>query len=462
MTQNAISAPIRLLFEGLYSSLVNAVALFWRARIFVKTRIFNQAVSERALRRSGIWDRAFEQKLRAFQKLPGRAIWIHAVSLGEAQTALGLIDLLSERLNLVKFALSSGTETGFAAMSAIGSKHRALALYLPFDLTRLMRPLIEQIAPKIALFVEGDIWLNLLKELSKDEIFTAVVSAKISPLSMRRLHPFRALLPLYWDHLDLICAQSENLKQQLKRLNAPSERLIASGNLKLSNALPQLDRAFSDKLRDQIGCLGDEIFIVLASTHEKEELLLISNLFPLLQKYRRLHLIIAPRHPHRCRALAKALDPLFGAVTLSHLTRSPSNRCARPGPARLHLIEQTGHLTDCYRLAKLAIVGGSFVKGIGGHNVFEPMQAQVPPLFGPHMEGQVELAALALKYRAGVQISHLKLRHQIDQILGDDSELAALRVGCAQAVKGASGSLQATWQALDMRGAFASFEKRVQ
>ncbi len=461
MISKAISASIRLLFEGLYSVLVNAVALFWHARIFVKTRIFKQAVSKRVLMRSGVWNVAFEQKLRAFQKLPGCAIWIHAVSLGEAQTALGLIELLSERLKFVKFALSSGTETGFAAMSSISSKNRAFALYLPFDLARLMRPLIEQIAPKVALFVEGDVWLNLLKELSKDEVFTAVVSAKISPRSMRRLFPFRALLPLYWDHLDLICAQSENLERQFKELNAPSERLITSGNLKLSNALPPLDRAFSDKLRDQIGCQGDESYIVLASTHEKEELLLISHLFPLLQKYPRLHLIIAPRHPNRCRALAKALS-LFGAVTLSQPTRSPSAQCARAAPARLHLIEQTGHLTDCYRLAKLAIVGGSFVKGIGGHNIFEPMQAQVPPLFGPHMEGQIELTALALNCRAGVQISHLKLRHQIDQILSDDSELAALKVGCAQAVEGACGSLQATWQALEKRGAFASFDKPVQ
>lgn len=453
MSKNGALSPFRALFCAVYFGAIRAVLFFGRASILVKKHLFGRPPSDKSARRLGIQSPLFEQKLKDFSALDGSTVWIHAVSLGEAKAALGLINLLALHFPKAKFALSTSTETGFAEMSRISAGAKTLALYLPIDEMHLMRSLIDQISPKLALFVEGDIWLNFLKVLAQKKAFTAVVSAKISTRSFNRLRPFKAILSLYWDHLDLICTQSENTKAQLQQLNAPVDRLITTGNLKLSNELPSVDQDFFKALMHQIGSDQDASFIVLASTHPGEEQLLIKALVPLLRKYSHLHLIIVPRHPARCTALAKALGLEFGsATTHSKGSFRPSNPSAR-----LHLIEQSGHLTDCYRVAKLAIVGGSFIKGTGGHNIFEPMLVPTPPFFGPHMENQSELVALAVEFRAGQQSTPIELCHRIDEILSDESKLLALHSGCKQAVASARGSLKATWRALERRGAFLPF-----
>src|SRR5206468_11830184 len=52
--------------------------------------------------------------------------------------------------------------------------------------------------------------------------------------------------------------------------------------------------------------------------------------------------------------------------------------------AEVLLLDTLGELSSFYRAAALAFVGGSLVKGPGGHSVIEPALARVPVCFGPY------------------------------------------------------------------------------
>jgi len=78
------------------------------------------------------------------------------------------------------------------------------------------------------------------------------------------------------------------------------------------------------------------------------------------------------------------------------------------------LVEEMGILPICYQLSELAIVGGSFIPWIGGHNVYEPVQAGIPVIFGLYMNTQQELADLVLSAKAGLQVPIEHLRKAIE------------------------------------------------
>ena len=68
------------------------------------------------------------------------------------------------------------------------------------------------------------------------------------------------------------------------------------------------------------------------------------------------------------------------------------------------LVDAMGVLRQCYQLASVAIVAGSFTSKVGGHNILEPLYYDVPVIFGPYMFGQPELLELVLDYDAGLQV----------------------------------------------------------
>ena len=394
-------------------------------------------------------------RLRAFARLPGPTVWIHAASLGEVKAARDLLAQLQREFPHIKCALSTLTQTGYEELQRISAqRERLLPLYLPIDLPRYLRPLVGPIAPQVLIVVEGDVWLNFLRSVRSHGAFVTIVSGKVSARSARRLQWVRSCLTAYWSRIDLICAQSIDQMRRLLALGVPKTKLQDTGNLKLDQSPPNSDEEFQSALLRQMRWIPGDVAVLIASTHAPEELRLVRALWPLMQRFPHLHLVLAPRHPERFLRIAAQLEAAFGPITLWSKRHTRPFDVTQPGRTQLHLIDALGHLSDCYRMAKLAIVGGSFVEGIGGHNLFESIHVHTPVLFGPYMAQQNELAALTLRHRAGLQIPLGDVQKTVERLLEDEEEVADLQRGCARAVESARGTLARTWLALECAGAF--------
>jgi 3-deoxy-D-manno-octulosonic-acid transferase len=87
------------------------------------------------------------------------------------------------------------------------------------------------------------------------------------------------------------------------------------------------------------------------------------------------------------------------------------------GKERVLLIDTIGLLTTCFQLSECAIIGGSYLPGVGGHNIFEPIQAHIPVLFGPYMETQPDLTKLVVTAQAGIQSEAQELSNHLLDLL---------------------------------------------
>ncbi|HSX12306.1 MAG TPA: 3-deoxy-D-manno-octulosonic acid transferase, partial [Rhabdochlamydiaceae bacterium] len=177
-------------------------------------------------------------------------------------------------------------------------------------------------------------------------------------------------------------------------------------------------------------------------THPKEEELLLSALKPLWQTIPQLKVLIAPRHPERFVSVVSQLKE-EGYRVRAYSETAPNH------DAQVIVIDAMGILQTLYQLADLALVGGSFVPGIGGHNIFEPIQFGIPTLFGMHMESQLDLVNLVLDQRAGIQLSSSDLLKTILDLLQNSEKRAELSMSALQSAAEARGATHRTLEILE-------------
>ncbi len=186
--------------------------------------------------------------------------------------------------------------------------------------------------------------------------------------------------------IDHLCLQGETHKSRFASLYVPKEKMTVTGNLKLSiPTVPPTKEQVSEYAKE-FGIKPEDKVVTLASTHPGEEELIL----PHLKGWK---VLLAPRHLER----------------LSSLKKFQSENVV--------FVEKMGVLPICFALSKVAIIGGSFVPGIGGHNIFEPIQSEIPVLFGPFMETQQELVKLILEAKAGIQTPAEQLAEKILEAL---------------------------------------------
>lgn len=316
-------------------------------------------------------------QLPKIKRKKGTLFWIHAVSVGESKAAVPLIRELQKRNPKSQFVISTGTCTGLSeakrSLPDLDSHFR-----LPIDATWLMKPLVENLNPTHFFLIETDIWPNLLYSLKKNGTSSHLVSAKMSEKSFRRYKLFPAFAKSQMSYFDDICLQSE----EYRKCFAPyyKGKLSVTGNLKWDSIAIETPKNQNKKLT-----------ITLGSTHPGEEKLLLESLKNVPAK-----IYVVPRHPERFPEVAAIVKEYPNAL----------------------LIDKMGVLCSYYAESDIAIVGGSFLPGVGGHNIFEPLAYGTPVIFGPHMWSQKEMTRLALESEAGAQCIAQELPETIEKMMG--------------------------------------------
>lgn len=360
----------------------------------------------------------------------GKRIWIHAVSLGEVKATRALIDNLCKSDATLHLLVTTSTATGYEE-ACCSFSNRALVRYFPLDFSWTMRRWIRSFRPNLLIFVEGDLWPNLMREAQSLQVKTALVSGKISEKSAKRFCLFRALSRRLFDSLDLLCVQNEEYRDRFAQfVNRP---IHVSGNMKLDLEPISIDSA---AIRRRFALRDEQIAITISSTHAPEEKELLTVLRPLWEHIPDLAVFLAPRHPERFEAVASLLHQMK-----IPFCRWNENRNQEP----LILVDAMGQLPLCYGVSSAAIVAGSFSSRKGGHNVLEPCLYGCPVLFGPHMHAQKELAKIALQYGVGRQVSEDLL---VSTLFEWFESLAPLRSNALRLIEKNRGSTLRTVQML--------------
>jgi len=364
----------------------------------------------------------------------GRRIWVHSISVGETKAVAPLIQQLQEKVPDVSVVISTVSETGLeeAKRSIQSADHY---FYFPLDFSWIIRGLMKKIKPDLLILVEGDFWFNLI-DLAPHAV---LVNGRISEKSLSRFKKVSFFSKRLFGKMELLCVQSERYAQRFTELGVDPKRIVVTGNLKFDQLQHPIDKS---KWRHDLGLLPTDRILTLASTHDPEEELLLDALSPLLKEFPTLKILIVPRHPERFNDVATLLEKKgIDFIRYSNPVKDPQKR--------IILVDAMGILNNCYQLSELAIVGGSFITRLGGHNIFEPAALGIPVLFGPSMYSQKDLVELVLHAGAGQQVTIHSLPSAVQEILTySPSPMHSAGLKLASQVHG---STLRTFQALESR-----------
>ena len=375
----------------------------------------------------GLVDRSYWHKLKerfgfGYRKLE-RSIWVHAVSVGEVVAAVPLIRTLLSDYPERTILVTTVTPTGAERVSTIFGETVQHA-YIPFETPDAIARFFDANRPELAMIMETEIWPNLYHGCGVRQIPLVLISARISPKSVRS---YRRLLPLFRDTLSygiIIAAQTEADAGRFLSLGAAKERTRVTGNIKFDIDLPEIVAVEGRALREAL--FPNRPVWVAASTHDGEESIVLDAHAAVLEQRPDALLILVPRHPQRFTAV-RALVEQRGFDIVTRTAQTPVAPCVP-----VFLGDTMGELLLCYAAADAAFVGGSLVP-VGGHNLLEPAAIGVPMISGPHVFNGEEIARLFMSTDACLSVDSAEaLAATVLRILDEDG-LSARMVSEARA-----------------------------
>jgi 3-deoxy-D-manno-octulosonic-acid transferase len=339
----------------------------------------------RRMLRRGNFREHFAQRLGRFRAgermrfANGRWIWIHSISVGETLLALKLAREIRAQTPAFQIALSVTTSTGFALAQESAPEWLAV-LYNPIDTPRYVRATLDLIRPERLLLIEGEVWPNLVAACCARNIPVALVNARLSPRSERRLRAARNWAGPIFRLLEMVTVPEHADVARWMSLGVLRERIHVTGSIKF-DATDGTDASRVAEFRALLARLGvkdDARLLLGGSTWAPEEKALAEISLRLRVEFPDLFLILVPRHIERAPEIVRALAPLPLRMA----------RRTAPEPCDVLLVDTTGELRDWYALADVVFVGKSLpgVTQTGGQNPAEAAALGTPVLCGPHME----------------------------------------------------------------------------
>jgi len=308
----------------------------------------------------------------------GALVWLHAASVGELLAVLPLIERIREQ----GFAIltTTGTLTS-AKLAAERLPKGAIHQFVPLDAPRFVTRFLNHWRPDLALFVESDLWPNLITGISDRGIPLMLVNGRLSERSFNTWRRVPSTISTLLNRFDLCLAQSPSHAERYRDLGAP--RVTTTGNLKLDGPQPPADE---EKLRPLRFSIGHRPVIAATSTHPGEEEIIVQAHLALRKMFPGLLTIIAPRHPERG-------DEVAAVASTSKLNVVLRSRGGLPTPRTdIYIADTLGELGLIYSLVPMVFIGGSLVSH-GGQNPVEAVKLGSAVLHGPHISNFAEIYA---------------------------------------------------------------------
>ena len=350
-----------------------------------------------------------------------RAVWVHAVSVGEVTAAAPLLRAIKARHPTLCLFVTTVTATGRQTVIERVPQADATA-YFPLDFPRVVERVLRLIEPRAFLCVETELWPNFLFALARRGVPAFLVNARLTERSARRYAWARRLFQPALAGVFGFGAQTAADAERLAAIGADPGRIVITGNLKFDQGTEDADMPSAAR-RAGLGLGPEERLWVAGSTHPGEETHLVRAYLRLRQRDPRLVLLLAPRHLDRLDKV-EAMVREEGAEPVRRTAPIGGRRSASAGPVsgatpRVILLDTLGELASLYAEAEVAFVGGTLAP-VGGHNLLEPAARGKPVVFGPHTHKCEEIARTLLAVGAGVRVDSTKaLVDHVGRLLAD-------------------------------------------
>jgi 3-deoxy-D-manno-octulosonic-acid transferase len=340
----------------------------WRLFTSLASPFARLVLNQRAARGKEDWTRMNERLgVAGLARPAGKLIWLHGASVGESLSALPLIAKLREDATVL---VTSGTVTSAALLGQrlpVGVLHQFVPLDTPGAVTRFL----DHWRPDAGLFIESDLWPNLILQAHARGVKLALVNARISARSAERWMWARRSMTALLAAFDMVLAQDEDVAGRFRQLGAHNVQVV--GSLKADAPPLAVDEEALEAMRREIGARP---VLVAAQTHPGEDETILPAHDLLRIRFPDLLTILVPRHTER----GADLEMLCGARAFRR--RSAGGQISNQ--TAIYIADTMGEMGLFYRLSPFCFLGGTLVP-LGGHNVLEPARLHCAVLAGPNI-----------------------------------------------------------------------------
>ncbi len=337
----------------------------------------------------------FKEKLSFFTKnrSKGKLVWFHGASVGEFQSIIPLLEKYNKSKTINQILITSNTLSSAKIISKLKLK-KITHQFFPIDNNFIVKRFIDYWKPSIALFVDSEIWPNMLINLDKEKIPTVLLNARITKKSYNRWIKFKSFSQLIFNKFDLCLSSNRETVNYLKKLGA--KKIKYFGNLKYSQS--ENEKIEIDSQTKKF--ITKRTTWCASSTHSSEEKFfgLVHN--KLKRKYKNLLTVIIPRHIDRKDHIRGELLDLGLKVHVHEPKTKIKN------DTDIYLVNSFGKTKSFYSILRNVFLGGSIIKH-GGQNPLEAVRYNCNILHGPNVFNFTEIYQFLNKQKISKKINNL-------------------------------------------------------
>ncbi|KAM3352685.1 hypothetical protein ACQJBY_024101 [Aegilops geniculata] len=355
-------------------------------------------------------------------------VWFHAVSLGEGMAALPVVRHCARLHPGLPILLTTTTLSAFEVIKDM-LPDVVVYQFAPLDCPDAIESFIGYWKPSLILLMESELWPNLIMSAAEKGIAVALLNARMSLKSFNRWSALGLpLVSLMLSKLSLVIPLSTIQAVRFQLLHTPPYKIHFAGDLKYAVGDVEVREKELNTIKDLQRQFNDRPIWMAASIHRGEEEVILRVHDELIKAYPSLLLILVPRHPQDVKNVSLTLkNRKVNFVLRSTMQLMSIN-------TRVYVVDTLGELRMLYRVTPIAVVGGSFLPSLSGHNFSEAAAAGCAVLTGPHvghfyhmLVEMWQINPLAVKQLTG----EAELLEVLKELLGDSKALEA-RQGAAK------------------------------
>ena len=347
----------------------------------------------------------FKEKFCFFSKKrgPGKLIWFHGSSVGEILSIIPLIEKLEKNKNINKILITSSTLSSSNIFLKFMFK-KTIHQFFPIDSNFFTKKFLNHWKPSLAVFIESEIWPNIILNLKNRNISLVLLNARITKKTYKKWKKISFFSKSIFNKFDICLSQNDETKNYLKKLGAENIKKI--GNLKFSetnlkniNKINKNVQKFFDSKKILFGAI---------STHQNEEIFCTKIHADLKKKYKNGITIIIPRHIHRTSEIKEEIEKTGLKIHLHSSNKKINNK------TDIYLVDTFGETKLFLKICKIVFLGGSLIQH-GGQNPLEAARLGCKVIHGPNISNFLEVYTLLNKNNISSRIKTINQAKSIIQ-----------------------------------------------
>ena len=325
----------------------------------------------------------------------GNLIWIHSASVGEFMSVVPLIKELEKSKKIKMILVTTSTLSSSKVFKNFKFK-KTIHQFFPIDFSGFTSRFINYWEPKMAIFIDSEIWPCMYKNLNKKKIPLLLLNARLTERSYKRWSYFKEFSKTIFGCIDYAFPQNHETFKYLKKLDIKKIKNI--GNLKFSNIKNENTEKFPKSF---LLSIKNRSIFCASSTHPNEEILIGKAHIALKKKFKNLLTVMIPRHINRISEIHKEMKVLSLKSIIKSSKKHINNK------TDIFLVDSYGETKKFFQVSKIAFIGGSFVNH-GGQNPIEPARYNLDILHGPNVNNFRDIYNLFNKKKIAYKIKNLE------------------------------------------------------